>query len=234
MNKETIQKIIKYIVYKCKTNYVWKTFTTSFGSFGATILFAIGHVFLGIFLKSVWHGSIGVYYILLVAIRGIILSAQVKSAGEVVSERKYTQYKAFMKSAMMLLLLNLALVVPIILMVNFEKPVYIGLIPALAIATYTTYKITMAIIHYRRQRERQKKKKHNNILVVQLRTINLIDALVSVLTLQNTLIMINGTENMSNIVVFSSAVIYTIIVLISLQSLMNGINIYRKEMNTSD
>ena len=102
-------------------------------------------------------------------------------------------------------------------MAKFEKPVNMSLIPAIAMAAYTTYKITIASANIRKQRNR----KHGNILIAELRTINFIDALVSVLTLQNTLIMVNNTKsNDSNMFVLSvvtSAVVYIIIVFITIR-----------------
>ena len=94
-----------------------------------------------------------------------------------------------------------------------------GLIPAIAMAAYTTYKITMAIIH-------MKKQQAHHVLVCELRTINLIDALVSILTLQNTLIMINAgkgeVNNMLTLSAISSAAIYLLILGITVQLFLNG------------
>ena len=86
-------------------------------------------------------------------------------------------------------------------------------------AAYTTYKITMALIHIRRQ-------KIYHVLIRELRTINLIDALVSILTLQNTLIMINAgkgeVNNMLTLSAISSAAIYLLILGITVQLFLNG------------
>lgn len=40
----------------------------------------------------------------------------------------------------LLLILNIALILPITLMIKLEKPTDMGLIPAIAMAVYTTYK----------------------------------------------------------------------------------------------
>lgn len=97
-----------------------------------------------------------------------------------------------------------------------------GLIPAIAMATYTAYKITMASIHIRKQ----KRSNHRNVLVTELRTINFIDALVSVLTLQNTLIMVmqNEAETSDMLVLsaVSSAVIYIAILFTTVHMLVKG------------
>ena len=83
-------------------------------------------------------------------------------------------------------------------------------------AAYTTYRITVSIIHYRKSR-------HNaNIYVAELRAINMIDALVAVLTLQNALIVTNGgmTDEMQTLSAWTSAGILVIIAVITVQSLL--------------
>lgn len=190
-------------------------------SFGMTILFALYNGFLGIYQFSIWHGSIGIYYLLLAGIRGIILLTEKNIKTKCKKEKTKRRKQAFALSAAMLLLLNVALICPIVLMVKFEKPVNLSLIPAIAMAAYTTYKVTIASINI----YKQKRRKNSNFLITELRDINFIDALVSVLTLQNTLIMVNSTEqstdNMFVLVAISSAVIYIIIVVISIRLIVD-------------
>ena len=61
-----------------------------------------------------------------------------------------------------------------------------SLILSIAIALYVTIKTTKVIINF------IKKRKEIDILFKQLRLIDLIDVVVSVLTLQNTLIAVNS------------------------------------------
>ena len=166
---------IKQLWKKWSKNYNFKTLISSTASLCVTTLFALYHGFLGLALSSIWHGSICVFYLLLVAIRGSILLTeyQIKSKSE--KEKQYRRQKIFYVTSILLLLLNLALILPISLMVVLKKPVSMGLIPAIAMAAYTTHKITMAIIH-------MKKQKVYHVLIRELRIINLIDALVSILT----------------------------------------------------
>ena len=79
----------------------------------------------------------------------------------------------------LLLVLDLALILPVSMMVVLEKPVDLGLIPAIAMAAYTTWKVTAASLHIGRLRRNP----GGNILLAELRTVNFIDALVAVLTL---------------------------------------------------
>lgn len=190
MENDTISKKVKPIIEKWKKDYTFKTIASSVISFIVIILFALYNGFLGIRLLSVWHGSICVFYLLLIAIRGMILLTEKKNMARDEQEKVHHRYKTFVISSVMLLVLNLALILPISLMVILEKPVNMGLIPAITMATYTTYKLTMASVHIQKQRH----SRHGNVLISELRTINFIDALVSILTLQNTLIMVEQTE----------------------------------------
>lgn len=213
---------VKSIIERWKRDYIFKTIASSFISFGVTILFALYNGFLGISLSSVWNGSICVYYLLLIAIRGMILLTEKRNAVRSESESAYGRDKTFAISSIFLLTLNLALVLPISLMVTFEKPVNMGLISAIVIAAYTTYKVTVASVYI----GKQKRSRCGDILITELRTINFIDALVSILTLQNTLIMVNQTESslkdMTMLAAVSSGAIYIVILFTTANLLAKG------------
>lgn len=204
---------IKLLRKKWSESYNFKTLISSTASLCVTTLFALYHGFLGLALSSIWHGSICVFYLLLVAIRGNILLAEYKIKSKSEKEKQNRRQKIFYATSALLFLLNLALILPISLLVRLQKPINIGEIPAIAMAAYTTYKIAMAIIHMR-------KLQVYHVLIRELRTINLIDALVSILTLQNTLIMVNlnaGEENnMLTLSAISSAAIYLFIIILTL------------------
>jgi hypothetical protein len=66
-----------------------------------------------------------------------------------------------------------------------------------------------------------KSRKNDNPLVSQLRTFNLIDSLVALLTLQNTMIIANEGEiagGMKCLSIISSAIIWLLIVVVSVRS----------------
>lgn len=229
MADDTISKQLEPIVEKWKKDYAFKTIASSVISLAVTTLFALYNGFLGIRLLSVWHGSICIFYLLLIAIRGMILLTEKSCLARAEQERLHRRSKAFIIASVMLLILNLALILPISLMVILEKPVNMGLIPAISVATYTTYKLTMASIHIQKQR----RSRHGNVLVAQLRTINFIDALVSILTLQNTLIMVEQAESSGNDMLIlsavSSALIYLVIVFLTIRLLLIGLKQYKKQ-----
>lgn len=188
------------------------------GSLAVTALFAFYNGFLGIYHASLWHGTICVYYLVLVILRTTIIAAK-KSAGRK-AETDRTQTKVYIASAALLLFLNLCLVVPVSLMVVQQKPVNMSLIPAIAMAAYTTYKVVMASVNLKR------KKRSSDRLVRLLRAINFIDALVSVLSLQNTLIMVNmtgdGSEMLTLTAITSAAIMLTVLAL-SATAMIKGI-----------
>lgn len=217
MGNKTVRERIKPVIQEWKRDYVFKTAVSGLVSFGATILFAAYNGILGLWLRSAWHGSICVFYLLLVLIRGMLLLAERKRRAQGDTGRRM-----FLVSMVLLFLLNLALIGPITLMVTFEKPVNIGLIPAIAMAAYTTYKVTMAAVHVCGRRNRA----HGDILTTGLRTVSLIDALVSILTLQNTLIMVNSgkssADSMRTLSAFTSGGIYLLILFITVRLLLTG------------
>lgn len=205
------EKVIP-IIEMWRHDYSVKTFINSSLSLLITAAFALYNEFLGIIRQSLWHGSIAVYYIFLVVIRAIILGKEReyhKKKNDCVSNRRTT----FIITSVILLMLSLALSIPISLMVLMKKPVNVGMIPAIAMAAYTTYKIIMASVNLK------KRKRSSNILVKELRAINFIDALVSILTLQNTLITVfsgDGAERMLTLTsVTSAAILSAIVVLIT-------------------
>lgn len=191
-------------------------------SCACTALFALYHGYLGLRYVSLWHGSIGLFYLLLMAIRGSILLTEVQIMTRPEEEQRRRRRRTFLLSSALLLALDLALSLPISLMAVLARPVRMGQIPSITMAAYTTWKITMASVHAGRQRRRP----GGNLLLAELRTVNFIDALAAVLTLQNTLIMVNGTEDdfsdMLPLSAVSSAVIYGSILAITLRMLWKG------------
>lgn len=210
---------IKRLRKKWSESYDCKTLISATASLCVTTLFALYHGLLWLVLSSAWHGSICIFYLLLVVIRAIILLTEYKIKLKSENEKQFWRQKVFWVTAGLLFLLNISLAFPISFMVLLKKPINIGKIPAIAMAAYTTYKITMAIVHIGRY-------KIYHVLVRELRTINLIDALVSILTLQNTLIMVNagpGEENdMLALSATSSAGIYLIIIMITIRLFFNS------------
>ena len=200
-----------------------KALVSALLSFGCTALFALYHGYLWLSYGSVWHGSIGGFYLLLMAVRGSLLLTERNVRKRSAGERNLRRRRIFRISSVLLLGLDLVLILPVAMMALLAKPVYLGKIPSIAMAAYTTYKIITASLHI----HKQKRAPHQNLLISELRVINFIDALVSVLTLQSTLILVNqessDISSMLPLTASSSAVIYSIIVITTLYMLQNGL-----------
>ena len=148
-------------------------------------------------------------------IRGIVLLTEKRNRTRAEAEQNRCRCRTFFISSVLLLVLDLALILPISMMVVLDKPV--------SMAAYTAWMVTMASVHIGRQRHRSS----GNILVAELRTVNFIDALVAILTLQNTLITANRTTTDENVMLpvsaASSTIIYVVIVVITIRMLCRGL-----------
>ena len=216
---------IKQFLGRWKNDFDFKTLTASFNSLAVTVLFALYNGFLGVYHASLWHGTICVYYLILSALRGLIVLSERRIAGS--AREAEARRRVYVISAVLLFILNVSLVVPVSLLVLLQKPVALSLIPAIAMATYTTYKIVMASVNLKRRTRSE------NRLVRLLRMINFIAALVSILTLQNTLIMVNmkdESNRMLSLTAVTSAAIMLAVLALSIAALRKGImSLKRKE-----
>lgn len=213
----------KEFIYRWRIDYDFNTVISAFGSLLVTTVFALYNGFIGISHSSLWHGAICVYYIILVIFRGMIVLARRKILFSQDSEK--ARNKVYMVAAVLLLILNFSLIIPVSLMVRQQKPVNLSLIPAISMAVYTTYKIIMASINLKRR------KNSADSLIRLLRTINFIDALVSILTLQNTLIMVNSKTSsitMTRLATITGASVLLIILFLSVGAIKKGIMNIRK------
>lgn len=218
-------KRIKIFLDRWRTDFDFKTVSSAFGSLAVTAIFALYNGFLGVYHASLWHGTSCVYYLVLVLLRGVIILAEKRNARR--SDRARFQKRLYIASAVLLLLLNVCLVVPVTLMVVRQKPVDLSLIPAIAMAAYTTYKVVMASVNLKRR------KRSSNELIRLLRTISFIDALVSILSLQNTLLMVSTkgeSVEMFHLSAITSAAIMLAVLVISIAAVRKGVvGLKRKE-----
>ena len=195
---------IKSLCYAWKKDYRLSTIISSAVSALISAVFTLYNGILGIADRSIWHGSICIYYFFLAVIRVILLTT-----------RKNNSRKVFILTHIMLFIMDALLIIPIAVMVTGKRSYTYGLIPAITMAAYTTYRIAMGIVHFL--------KSGNNVLLIsELRTINLTDALVAVLSLQNALIIANNgmSEGMKTLISLTSAGIFIIIVVITIRSFL--------------
>ena len=97
---------------------------------------------------------------------------------------------------------------------NVGKPSITGDILAIATVAYTTYKITIAIIHLK------KAIKEKDDILQALRNINMVEAIISIVLLANTLITTFGTFDTSMQTLIIILGLVACIVIISLGTFM--------------
>jgi len=211
---------VKDFFSRLKADYAFRTFFFAVCSLFVTLVFAGYNVFLSVAYRAAWNIGIAVYYILLVGIRSFVLTAErrVPKGGK--------RGKIYLMQSAMLFVIDLALIAPISLMVLQKKDVNYTIIPAIAMAAYTVYKISIGIYNY------VKTKKLKDVGVRMLKTVNLMDALVSVLTLQYTLIMaVDGSIDgeMFTLSAITSFAIWALLIVISVISLVRAVKYQKSE-----
>ena len=205
---------LKDFLHSLREDYHFRTVYTARISALITFGFTVFNGVIGILYRSVWNISICIYYVLLANVRRIIVRSQRKTVDK--NQDKEIIKKTYAVTHIILILIDLALVVPIALMVIGARSYTYGMIPAISMAAYTTYRMTMSIIHY------LKSKRNEECFIRVIRTINLQDTLVSVLTLQNALIIANGDDmaSMMRLTMWTSAGIWGVILIFTVKSFM--------------
>ncbi len=194
----------------CERRFRW--YLAAFISFVASIAFATYNFIVGIIFKLVWNFSVSFYYIILTVIKAIILYSEKKWKSQPLALTSKKRVTLFMVESIFLLLIDVALIAPITLLISQDNPsVNIGMIPSIAVAAYTTYNITMACINY------TKSKKTDNLSLHGLKVISLKEAIVSIITLQNTLVVVFGDAGeMLTLTAWTSFGMFLSLVLISI------------------
>lgn len=206
-------KTVKAVIGRMKkAEYNLKTIASSSASVFIGISFAVYHEYLGIFRHVAWNTAIGVYYLFLAATRTIIIH---NIRTEESADKRHLE-SVYLLTHFLMIFVNFCLIAPITIMIRGEKDYHLGLIPAIAMAAYTTYRITMSVLHYRKTRN------SHDILIGEIRMINLTDSLVAVMTLQNTLIVATAGEvsaEMRKLSIISSTAIWAAVMILTVSSL---------------
>ncbi len=199
-----IRRTIKHLKSDSERRIFFLTFISSLISFA----YAVYNGTLGILKRSVWNGSICVYYLLLMMIKMLLVVENKR----VFDEKR--RNRVVLISFSIMLVITLAMVAPAILLIHNKRVYDLGLIPAITMAAYTTYSITMAIVNFSKARD------DDNYLLLNVWTMNVVSALMSIIVLQSTLILANGgmEEKMQILSACSTfAIIVSIFILIVIQ-----------------
>lgn len=198
--------MIKEIVKKLKNDYNKRTVIFSFLSVLAIICFTVYNGILGFLYDSIWHICIFAYYVFLLLIKGLLVFG--------ISHKKTrnNQLTVVYITFIMLIILTIAMIAPAFILVLDKRTYNLGLIPSIASAAYTTYSITMSIVNMK------KAKNSDGPIIKQIRLVNTVNTLMSILVLQNTLIIANGgyTDDMKKLSIATSIGIIVLIIFIEI------------------
>ena len=197
---------MKEIIKKIKNDYNKRTVIFAFLSVLVTICFTVYNGILGFLYNSTWHICIFVYYVFLLLIKGLLVF------GIFHKKTRNNQLIVVYITFIMLIILTIAMIAPAFLLVLDKRTYNLGLIPSIASAAYTTYSITMSIVNMK------KAKNTDSPIIKQIRLVNIVNTLMSILVLQNTLILANGgyTDDMKKLSVASSVGIIVLIIFIEI------------------
>ena len=143
------------------------------------VAFAIFQLGLGFYHKSFWFYSMFAYYIMLGVMRFFLFKHTRKYKA---NEQEHIELKKYIASGWSLLAMNVALAVIVFFMVYWNKTFYHHMITTIAMAAYTFFTFTFAIINL------VKYKKYKSPVYSAAKTISLIAGAVSMLTLEATML----------------------------------------------
>ena len=189
-----IPNIIKFFKkVKTENEYVKRYFNdvrlrmniSLYGSLIWNIAFAILQLGLGFYHKSFWFYSMFAYYVMLGVMRLFLLIHTRKYEA---NEQTEIEIKKSILCGWLLIFMNLALAVIVFFMVYFDKTFYHHMITTIAMAAYTFFTFSFAIVNLIRYR------KYKSPVYSSAKTISLIAGSVSMLTLETTMLTTFGTE----------------------------------------
>lgn len=173
-------------------DYRFRTILTTMPSFMINVAYTIYNGVIGIMNQSSWFITMAVYYSLLGIMRYCAVHTERKISRledhELIRKKELAVIKI---DGILLLLLNLALSGVVLLTIAEGTAKAYSDIMAISIAAYTFYKIIMAVINM------VKVRKMESPILITIRNIGVADALVSMLTLQMTmLVSFQGTDSL--------------------------------------
>ena len=212
---------------KLLTDKNLRTFIGAGFSFILNIAYAVYNGVIGFSHGVVWNECIAFYYIVLIALRCTIVinEAKWKKRGVKKEDKAGKRCNLFIATGILLIIMDIALIAPIALMAMFKKEVNFSTITAIAFAAYTVYKIVRTSISFAKSR------KNTNLSIKGLMTVNFAGMLMSILTLQNVLILTFGAGDigsLSTLVASTSFAVLAGLVFISVYSLCQAVRLKKK------
>ena len=173
-----------YLKYKEDVNL--RINISLYASLVLNISYSVFQLCLGLYHNSFWFYSMAVYYILLSLVRFYLVNytKQYKPGDKVLLE-----YKKYNFCGWIMLLMNTAVTVIIFFIIHFDRTFYHHQITTIGLAAYTFLTFSLSIYNFVKYR------KYNSPVYSAAKTINLICACVSMMTLTTTMLTTFGSNN---------------------------------------
>ncbi len=167
-------------------NYAFRTLVFAGCSFLINLAFVAFNTAFALWTNNGWYGALAGYYFLLSGLRGLVfyLDKRIKKR----EEYSLLKIKNYRLCGGALLLLDVAMSVAVTFMVLLQKPTKYTEIAAIVFAAYSVYKISFAIWNI------FKAKRTKDLQIQAFRNIGLVDAAISLLSLQTTLVSTFSAE----------------------------------------
>ena len=191
-----------------------------YGSLAWNALYGIFQLWLGFYHSTFWFYSLGAYYICLAVMRFFLAHYTTKYAPGEKMRSELIRYRA---CGIIFLVMNLALALIIFFMVYWNRTFEHHMITTIAMAAYTFTAFTLAIINV------IKFKKYNSPVFSASKAISLAAALVSMLTLESTMLTTFADGTMTAIdkkmmLGMTGGVISLLIVAMAIYMIVSGTN----------
>lgn len=180
--KENIKAALHRNVYihRYLTDIPFKTHVSLYLSLALNLIFAALKMFYGVRYQSVWFGTLAVYYIMLAVMRFLLLRHINRNA---IGKELISELQHYRLCGIILLLMNIALCGVVILVVkkneSFNYAGYLIYVVAMY-AFYSVISATRDVVKYR---------KYNSPVMSASKSIKLVTALVSMLSLETAMLM---------------------------------------------
>lgn len=186
------QNIIKFLrkfkfTSEMLDDYGYRTIIFSIFTFILNVAYVVFIGVLAIMTRSAWYMSITVYYLILSLMKGNIFYSKKKYDTEV------KQARAYRFCGIMFTLLMIAFSGVIVLIYTSNMYFEYAGIMIYAVAAFTFYKLTLAIINTFKAR------KQEDLYIQSIRNINLVSALISIIVLQVAMFQAFSPENNTSV-----------------------------------
>ena len=163
---------------------------TLYGSLIWNAIYGIFQLWLGFYHHTFWFYSLGAYYICLAVMR-LFLVKHIRRYAP--AEKMVDELKKYRACGVVFLFMNLALTLIIFFMIYWNRTFEHHMITAIAMAAYTFTALTAAIVNVIKYR------KYNSPVISASKAISFAAALVSMLTLESTMLTAFGKGTMTEL-----------------------------------